>query len=140
MNIQMIPLNALVLSSANVRKTGSKIGIDELASSIAAHGLLHNLQVRPVADDRYQVVAGGRRLGAFGEQQLTAIRCGPAAIKRYIRYNSAFCLELQCDLAEGAAPLSKAICAPSDDTQYSRDSLNGAALHRVRRCQRLGND
>jgi len=65
MNIQMIPLNALVPSPANVRKTGSKIGIDELASSIAAHGLLQNLQVRPVADDRYEVVAGGRRLAAL---------------------------------------------------------------------------
>jgi len=65
MNIQMIPLNALVSSPANVRKTGTKIGIDELASSIAAHGLLQNLQVRPVADERYQVVAGGRRLAAL---------------------------------------------------------------------------
>jgi len=65
MNIQMIPLNALVSSPANVRKTGSKIGIDELASSIAAHGLLQNLQVRPIADERYQVVAGGRRLAAL---------------------------------------------------------------------------
>ncbi|HEY2894044.1 MAG TPA: ParB/RepB/Spo0J family partition protein [Pirellulales bacterium] len=65
MNIQMIPLNALVSSPANARKTGSKIGIDELASSISAHGLLQNLQVRPVADDRYQVVAGGRRLAAL---------------------------------------------------------------------------
>jgi hypothetical protein len=57
MNIQMIPLSALVPSRANVRKTGSKIGIDELASSIAAHGLLQNLQVRPVADEKFQVVA-----------------------------------------------------------------------------------
>jgi hypothetical protein len=65
MNIQMIPLNALVSSPANVRKTGSKIGIDELASSIAAHGLLQNLQARPIADERYQVVAGGRRLAAL---------------------------------------------------------------------------
>ena len=65
MNIQMIPLNALVSSPANVRKTGSKIGIDELASSISAHGLLQNLQVRPVDDDRFQVVAGGRRLAAL---------------------------------------------------------------------------
>jgi ParB family transcriptional regulator, chromosome partitioning protein len=61
----MIPLNALVPSPANVRKTRNKIGIDELASSIAAHGLLQNLQVRPVADERYQVVAGGRRLAAL---------------------------------------------------------------------------
>jgi ParB family chromosome partitioning protein len=65
MNIQMIPLNTLVPSPANVRKTGVKIGIDELAASIAAHGLLQNLQVRPVPDGKYQVVAGARRLAAL---------------------------------------------------------------------------
>jgi ParB family chromosome partitioning protein len=65
MNIQMIALNALVPSPANVRKTGTKIGLAELAASIAAHGLLQNLQVRPVADEKYQVVAGARRLAAL---------------------------------------------------------------------------
>ena len=65
MNIQMIPLTALVPSPANVRKTGVKIGIDELAASIAAHGLLQNLQVRPSKDGKYQVIAGGRRLAAL---------------------------------------------------------------------------
>jgi len=62
MNIQNIPLNTLVPSPANVRKTGVKTGIDELAASIAAHGLLQNLQVRPASDGKYQVVAGARRL------------------------------------------------------------------------------
>jgi ParB family chromosome partitioning protein len=65
MNIQMIPLNTLVPSPANVRKTGVKTGIDELAASIAAHGLLQNLQVRPQQDGNYQVVAGARRLAAL---------------------------------------------------------------------------
>jgi len=37
-DIQNIPLNKLVLSKANVRKTGAEEGIDELAASIAAHG------------------------------------------------------------------------------------------------------
>ena len=39
----MIPLNRLVPSQANVRKTGGTAGIDELAASIKAHGLLQNL-------------------------------------------------------------------------------------------------
>lgn len=65
MNIQMIALNSLVQSPANVRKIGTKIGIDELAASIAAHGLLQNLQVRPNTDGKYKVVAGGRRLAAL---------------------------------------------------------------------------
>jgi ParB family chromosome partitioning protein len=65
MNIQMIPLNKLIPSSANVRKTGSGAGIEELAASIAAHGLLQNLQVRPAPKGKFEVVAGGRRLAAL---------------------------------------------------------------------------
>ena len=65
MNIQMIPLNKLVPSPANVRKTGADTGIEELAASIAAHGLLQNLQVRPAAKGKFEVVAGGRRLAAL---------------------------------------------------------------------------
>jgi ParB family chromosome partitioning protein len=65
MNIQMIPLDQLVASRANVRKTGASLGIDELAASIAAHGLLQNLQVRPAAKGKFEVVAGGRRLAAL---------------------------------------------------------------------------
>lgn len=65
MNIQMIPLNRLVPCPANVRKTGNGIGIDELAASIAAHGLLQNLQVRPGKGGKFEVAAGGRRLAAL---------------------------------------------------------------------------
>jgi ParB family chromosome partitioning protein len=58
-------------SPANVRKTGRDLGIEELAASIAAHGLLQNLTVRPVLDaeknetGKYEVVAGSRRLAAL---------------------------------------------------------------------------
>ena len=65
MNIQTISLTQLIPSAANVRKTGGKTGIKELAASIAAHGLLQNLQVRPVKDGGFEVVAGGRRLAAL---------------------------------------------------------------------------
>ena len=65
MNMQTIPLTQLVPSAANVRKTGAKDGIEALAASIAAHGLLQNLQVRPAKDGHYEVVAGGRRLAAL---------------------------------------------------------------------------
>jgi ParB family chromosome partitioning protein len=73
-DIISVPLNKLVPSQANVRRVGRESGIEELAASIAAHGLLQNLTVRPVRDDgggetgRYEVVAGGRRLVAL--QQL----------------------------------------------------------------------
>lgn len=63
--IETIPLTQLVPSADNVRKTGAKDGIEALAASIAAHGLLQNLQVRPAKGGSYEVVAGGRRLAAL---------------------------------------------------------------------------
>ena len=63
MTIQSIPLSQLVPSPANVRKV--KTGIDGLAASIAAHGLLQNLTVRPVNGNSFEVLAGGRRLAAL---------------------------------------------------------------------------
>lgn len=58
-----IPLAQLQLSPLNARKTNTRI--DDLAASIAAHGLLQNLTVLPAANDTYEVVAGGRRLAAL---------------------------------------------------------------------------
>jgi ParB family chromosome partitioning protein len=63
--IQTIPLNKLVLSKANVRKTGADEGLEELAASIAAIGLRQNLNVREADKGRFEVVAGGRRLRAL---------------------------------------------------------------------------
>jgi hypothetical protein len=65
MSIQMIPLAQLVSSPDNVRKTHTAIGIEELAASIEAHGLLQNLQVRPRKGGSFEVVAGGRRYAAL---------------------------------------------------------------------------
>lgn len=62
---QTIPLNLLVPSKANVRRTGKQDGIGELVASIAAHGLRQNLNVVATASGRYEVVAGARRLRAL---------------------------------------------------------------------------
>lgn len=63
-----IALDQLRLSGANVRKTVT--GIEDLAASIAAHGLLQNLTVTAGEGSGFDVVAGGRRLKAL--QQLAA--------------------------------------------------------------------
>ena len=69
--IVTVPLSKLAASGANMRKTARENGIEELAASIAAHGLLQNLTVRPVLNGengetgRYEVVAGGRCLAAL---------------------------------------------------------------------------
>jgi ParB family transcriptional regulator, chromosome partitioning protein len=64
--IVQIPLNKLPKSNTNVRKTGEN-SITELAASIQAHGLLHNLIVIKSKSDKYQVIAGSRRLAALNK-------------------------------------------------------------------------
>jgi ParB family chromosome partitioning protein len=65
-----IPLSKLRRSPDNIRKTNAIGGLDELAASIAALGVLQNLTVRATASTgkkapTYEVVAGGRRLAAL---------------------------------------------------------------------------
>ncbi len=66
-----ISLAKLIPSPANVRRTGAGLGIEALAASIQAHGLLQSLVVRPALDGqgqatgKYEVAAGGRRLTAL---------------------------------------------------------------------------
>lgn len=65
-DISSIPLNKLVDSPDNVRKTaGADSALQELAASIAAHGLLQSLVVRKGKKGKFAVVAGGRRLAAL---------------------------------------------------------------------------
>ncbi|WP_119419714.1 ParB/RepB/Spo0J family partition protein [Desertibaculum subflavum] len=69
--IRDVPLSKLVPSERNVRRTHREIAIEGLAASIAAHGLLQSLSVRPVLDKqgaetgKYAVCGGGRRLAAL---------------------------------------------------------------------------
>jgi ParB family chromosome partitioning protein len=56
-----IPLNRLAPWDGNVRRTTIHDGIDELAASIAAHGLLQSLVVRKGTRGKYEIVAGQRR-------------------------------------------------------------------------------
>lgn len=65
MTIRNIPLNQLVPSKANVRKTAPLDRIEELAANIKALGLLQNLQVRATESGKFEVVAGKRRLAAL---------------------------------------------------------------------------
>ena len=69
--IRCLPLNSLIPSPRNVRKTPAEgAAFEQLKASIAAHGLLENLLVQPAqgngeADGRHEVVAGARRLAAL---------------------------------------------------------------------------
>lgn len=64
---QTIPLNKMILSPRNVRKTNGDEDIESLADSIASKGLLQNLVVSESIEHpgKYEVDAGGRRLRAL---------------------------------------------------------------------------
>ena len=65
MHLQTLPLSQLRASPRNVRRTGGQ-HVDDLAASIASHGLLQNLIVSPAADGTtFDVIAGARRLLAL---------------------------------------------------------------------------
>ncbi|UGB46955.1 ParB/RepB/Spo0J family partition protein [Frateuria edaphi] len=67
--ISLIPLSQLYPTTLNVRKIGGA-SIDELAASITAHGLIHNLVVAPGSvNGGYLVIAGERRLKALAKLQ-----------------------------------------------------------------------
>jgi ParB family chromosome partitioning protein len=65
MTTTTISFNKLFAWDGNVRKTGSRKGIADLAASIAAHGLLQSLVVRKDKRGKYAVIAGRRRLLAL---------------------------------------------------------------------------
>lgn len=69
--IRYIPLDKLVLSPKNTRKTRDPEAVEQMAASIAAQGLLQNLTVEPSANDPdvFEVIAGGTRLAALQQMQ-----------------------------------------------------------------------
>ena len=60
-DIFTIALNRLSPWKGNVRKTNAAHGVEELAASIASHGLLQSLVVREAKRGKYEVIAGRRR-------------------------------------------------------------------------------
>ncbi len=60
-NSRLLRLSAIEPNKNQPRKTFSEEALSELADSIKEHGLIQPLLVRPLGDERYQLVAGERR-------------------------------------------------------------------------------
>src|SRR3546814_15611032 len=69
MQTQQIPFSKLRLSPANARKSFSQAGVEALAISIDAYGLLQPVIVSPAPDKKslFYVHAGGRRWRAIAK-------------------------------------------------------------------------
>lgn len=89
--IQNIPLDKLVKSPRNVRKTPSSEAADaELKASIAVHGLQQNLVVTLAnGDGVHEVIAGGRRLAALKALQAEAKLPPDCVVPCFVRTENA---------------------------------------------------
>jgi ParB family transcriptional regulator, chromosome partitioning protein len=72
-----LPLESLVESPTNPRRTFDEEALTELANSIRAQGILSPLLVRPLGEQTYEIVAGARRYRAA---QLAGLDYAPARI------------------------------------------------------------
>jgi len=121
--IKSIPLNKLVQSPRNVRRHSDPAADAELKASIAAHGLLQNLIVRPAGKGKFEVEAGERRrraMLALADEKLLA------------RDHEVTCLVLE-DSAEAAVETSLAenfhrlAMNPADEAQAFAALVAGGA-------------
>jgi ParB family chromosome partitioning protein len=76
--LQHFPLDVLQPGKYQPRVDMSQESLDELAESIKAQGLVQPIIVRPVDDDRYEIIAGERRWRASKQAGLTEI---PAVVR-----------------------------------------------------------
>lgn len=110
---QPVPLNKLILSPRNVRKTNGDDDIESLADSIASKGLLQNLVVSESVDypGKYEVDAGGRRLRALQllSRQKRVAKNMPVPVQIIPRDDA-----LEASLAEN---LQKVAMNPADEVE-----------------------
>ncbi|MBL0374145.1 ParB/RepB/Spo0J family partition protein [Rhizobium sp. KVB221] len=56
-----VPIELVVRNPKNPRKNFSEAELQDLASSIRQHGIVQPVVVRPIPDDKYEIIAGERR-------------------------------------------------------------------------------
>jgi len=79
----VLPVETLFVSPCNVRTQDPDHDLDGLVASIRANGVIQPLVVRPAGDDRFEVIAGQRRLLAC--QRVARERQAPMDVPCLIR-------------------------------------------------------
>ena len=85
-----IPVTALVESASNPRKRFDETSLNELAASLKTQGVLAPLLVREAEENKYEVIAGARRLRAAKLAEL------PSIPVRVVKLTDAEAIEAQC--------------------------------------------
>ncbi len=100
-----LPLAQLQESPTNPRRRFDEQSLAELAASFAAQGVLQPLLVRSVDDEKYEVVAGARRLRAA---KLAALKEVPARIVALSDIEVLECQLIENGQREGVHPMEEA--------------------------------
>lgn len=74
-NVLDLPLGQITRNASQPRETFPEDYIASLAASIEKRGLLQPITVRPLGDDRYEIVAGECRFRAHQRLQRETVRC-----------------------------------------------------------------
>jgi len=105
-SLQTLPVDALQPGKYQPRTHMDETALDELAASIKAQGLMQPVLVRPLGDDRYEIIAGERRWRASRRAGLTEIQ----ALVRSIPDEAALAMALIENIQrENLNPLEEAI-------------------------------
>ena len=123
MQNQPIPFNKLRLSPANARKTFTQAGIDALAVSIDAYGLLQPVIVSPATDKKsfFDVHAGGRRWRAIGQLIKSGKLPKNAMIDARVCNDEAAALAEEISLAEN---IIREAMSPADECRGYRAAMD----------------
>lgn len=78
-HLSEIPLAAIVPNTSQPRTAFDESSLQDLAASVAAHGVLQPIMVREVAAGRYELIAGERRFRAAERAGLSRI---PAIVRQ----------------------------------------------------------
>ena len=73
--LQQLPVEFLVPGKYQPRKDMSQEALEDLASSIRAQGIIQPIVVRPLAQDKFEIIAGERRWRASQLAQLAEVPC-----------------------------------------------------------------
>ena len=130
--IQEIPIEKLKIHPRNVRKTYA--GIEELADSIKAKGILQNLTVVKAPDDpeSYWVVIGNRRLTAARAAGLKTLPCAVVEMSEKDQISTMLLENMQrndlsvCEQAQGfqlMLDLGETESSISEKTGFSRTTV-----------------
>lgn len=73
--LQKLPIEQLQPGRYQPRKDMSPEALEDLAASVKAQGIIQPIVVRPIGDDRYEIIAGERRWRAAQLAKLDLVPC-----------------------------------------------------------------